>query len=69
MSCTPLHLAIWGDHEDVVRLLLDRGADTSIRDSTHDGDASGWAEHFGRERILAMLVTHTRHSADSGAGL
>jgi hypothetical protein len=31
----------------VVRLLLTAGADPSIRDSKHDGDAIGWAE-YGR---------------------
>jgi ankyrin repeat protein len=69
MSCTALHLAIWGDHEEVVRLLLDRGADASIRDSMHDGDASGWAEHFGRARMIAMLVAHVEKSPDGGGGL
>jgi ankyrin repeat protein len=44
-SVTPLHLAAAQGHADVVRLLLDAGADPKIRDSKHDGDAIGWAEH------------------------
>jgi ankyrin repeat protein len=44
---TPLHLAAAQGHAEMVRLLLAAGADPSIRDSKHDGDAVGWAE-FGR---------------------
>ncbi len=52
---SPLHLAIWGGHADAVKLLLEAGADPAIRDSKHDGDAMGWAEHFGRADIAALL--------------
>jgi ankyrin repeat protein len=52
---TPLHLAILGGHAEVVRALLRAGADPAIRDSKHDGDALGWAEHFGRPKIVEMM--------------
>jgi len=57
---TPLHLAAWGGDPEVVRMLLDAGADPAIRDSKHDGDALGWAEHFGRPAIVALLQAQTR---------
>ena len=41
---TALHLAAANGHVEVVKLLLDAGADPTIRDSKHDGDAMGWAE-------------------------
>jgi ankyrin repeat protein len=56
---TPLHLAALGGHADVARALLSRGADPRIRDSKHDSDAIGWAEHFGRSDI-ARLMTDAR---------
>jgi len=54
---TPLHLAASQGHADVVRLLLTAGADTSIRDTKHDGDALGWAEFFRQPEIIRILET------------
>ena len=52
---TPLHLAAWGGSAEVVQLLLAAGADPRVRDSKHDGDAQGWAEHFGHPDIAQLL--------------
>jgi hypothetical protein len=38
-------------------LLLDAGADPTIRDSKHDADAIGWAEFF-RQTDSARLNSH-----------
>jgi ankyrin repeat protein len=55
---TPLHLAASRGHADVVRLLLEAGADPEIRDSKHDGDALGWAYHFGQREVVKVLEAH-----------
>jgi ankyrin repeat protein len=52
---TPLHLAASRGHAEMVRLLLDAGGDPGIRDSRHNGDARGWAEHFQQPAIVRML--------------
>jgi len=52
---TPLHMATWSGSVEVARLLLVAGADPTIRDNKHDGDAMGWAEHFGRAEIQRVL--------------
>lgn len=54
-ALTPLHLAVLGDHEPIVRLLLDAGADPTIRDSKHDADALGWASFFEKAPIVRLL--------------
>src|SRR6266542_1795590 len=55
-AVTPLHLAASQGHADIVDLLLASGADSSIRDSKHDSDAIGWAEHFGQRDIVRILA-------------
>jgi ankyrin repeat protein len=53
---TAMHLAAWQGHAEIVRLLLDAGGDPSIRDTKHDGDVSGWADHGGHPDIAAMVA-------------
>jgi ankyrin repeat protein len=45
--CTPLHQAVLGGHEAVVRLLVERGARLDIRDTIWHGTPLGWATHGG----------------------
>ncbi len=53
---TPLHQAAYHGHEDVVRLLADRGADLEARDILYDGRPLDWARHGGRKEIEAYLL-------------
>ena len=55
---TPLHLAVLGDHADVVRLLLAAGADPNVADSEHDSTPLGWAEFFGHLEQVQILRAH-----------
>lgn len=52
---TPLHLAVMQDREDIVRLLVDAGAEASIKDSMHDSDSVGWAEFFRRPKLVRLM--------------
>lgn len=38
-----------------VDLLLELGADPSVRDTEHGGDAAGWAEHGGHPELAEHL--------------
>jgi hypothetical protein len=52
---TALHLAAARGHTEIVRLLLDAGADPGIRDSVHDSDPLGWAEFFRQPEAVRLL--------------
>ncbi len=52
---TPLHQAVWADHGDVVRLLVERGARLDIRDTIYDGTPLGWALYGKRTAIAEYL--------------
>lgn len=52
---TPLHQAICGGHLEVVRLLMESGADPEIRDTLYQGAALGWAEHCKQPEIAEYL--------------
>ncbi|GAC1482441.1 MAG: hypothetical protein NVS1B5_00460 [Gemmatimonadaceae bacterium] len=52
---TPLHQAIASDRPAVVRLLLDRGARTDIKDTIYDGTALDWAIYCERPGIAEEL--------------
>ena len=52
---TPLHQAVWANHEGIVRLLVERGARLDVRDLIYGGTPLDWAEHGGRAGIAEYL--------------
>jgi ribosomal protein S18 acetylase RimI-like enzyme len=52
---TLLHASVEWDAPEVAAVALAHGADTTVRDRIYQGTPLGWAEHFGRERIKALL--------------
>jgi ankyrin repeat protein len=52
--CTPMHQAVLGGHEQVVRLLAERGARLDIRDTIWNGTPLGWAIHGGSKTDARM---------------
>ncbi|KAJ2998679.1 hypothetical protein HDV02_004210 [Globomyces sp. JEL0801] len=52
---TPLHCAAWGDHEEVVRLLLScEGIDVTIR----NGDGLKSVDLAKGDKVAALLMQH-----------
>ena len=62
---TPLHQAVWANHEAVVRLLVERGARLDIRDLLYGGTPLGWAEHGQRTEIAEYLRSRPQSPAAS----
>jgi ankyrin repeat protein len=52
---TPLHDAAWGGDLDMVKLLVELGADTTVRDPTHHGTPRDWAEHNQQRHVVDYL--------------
>lgn len=53
---TALHLAAQNNHANIVRLLLNRSADSTIKDGIYGSTARGWAEHSGSRQALEVLA-------------
>ncbi|HJZ90173.1 MAG TPA: ankyrin repeat domain-containing protein [Gemmataceae bacterium] len=52
---TPLHQAVWSNHMEVVRLLVERGARLDVRDTIYQSTPLGWAVYGGRTAIADYL--------------
>ncbi len=51
----PIHQAVWFGHLDTVKLLVERGADLTIRDKAHHGTPLGWAVYGKKPKIVRYL--------------
>ena len=58
---TPLHQAALAGHEEIVALLLSRGARPEIKDVRFSGTPADWANYSGHERVAEELQDR-RHS-------
>ena len=60
---TPLHQAASAGHEEVVRLLVERGGShLNTIDTLWEGTPAGWAKHAGRKQIEQYLVARLREA-------
>lgn len=54
---TPLHQAVFSGSLDAVKVLVEAGADTAVRDRVYDGTPLGWAEYCKQPEIADYLRT------------
>jgi ankyrin repeat protein len=63
---TPLHFAVGAEHEDAVRLLLERGADPNARDEGDNAVPLHFAAEKENMRIIRLLVEHGSEMIGAG---
>jgi ankyrin repeat protein len=57
-SRTPLHEAALHGHMEMAKLLIEHGADTTIRDPNFHAPAIGWAEYNGKDEMVGFLKAY-----------
>jgi len=67
---TALHQAAWMGDVEMVQLLLELGADPSVREATHGGTPADWATHNRKAAAAALLRARDAKSRSlpGGAG-
>jgi ankyrin repeat protein len=55
---TALHMAAYHGHTEIVRLLLNNGADATLFDPTYNGTPAGWAKHGGHTEIADLIMQY-----------
>jgi ankyrin repeat protein len=61
---TPLHQAALGGHDEVVRLLVERGARLDMKDILFHGTPADWAHHNGHTEIESYLRAQAQLRAE-----
>jgi ankyrin repeat protein len=64
---TGLHYAALNGHRAMLELLLQRGADPSVRDAKIGAEPVGWARHAGRTEIVELLERAAKRSPPPSA--
>ncbi|MDK4703650.1 ankyrin repeat domain-containing protein [Rhizobium sp. CNPSo 4062] len=57
-SRTPLHEAALHGHMEMAKLLIEHGADTTIRDPNFYAPPIGWAEYNGKDEMVEFLKAY-----------
>jgi hypothetical protein len=55
-GATALHYAAGAGELEIVRLLVEHGADRNVRDTEFDLKPVGWARHFGQHEVARYLA-------------
>ena len=55
MHSTPLHQAVFVGDARTVQVLIDRGADQTVKDTIYNSTAKQWADHQGHIELARML--------------
>lgn len=56
LAATPLHNAAWMGDLEMVKLLMDLGADPTVRDPNYNGTPIGWAAHNNQHHVVDFML-------------
>ena len=56
-AVTPLHNAAWAGNLEMVKLLIELGADPSLREPVYNATPLGWAEHNRQAHVVDYLAS------------
>jgi ankyrin repeat protein len=59
---TALHLAAQSGHLEMVALLLERGADSTLTDQLYSGTPANWADHSQHPAVAQFIRAHAKRS-------
>lgn len=54
---TPLHYAAAGNHVEIVKFMIENGADINLKTTTDGKDALHWAAFHGHLPVVELLVS------------
>jgi ankyrin repeat protein len=57
LETTPLHNAAWMGDLEMVKLLIELGADKNARDQNYNGTPLGWARYNNQQIVADYLVS------------
>jgi GNAT superfamily N-acetyltransferase len=60
LQITPLHIAVERNEPELAQMLLAGNPDLTATDAVYASTPLGWARHFGRSEIAAMIEEHER---------
>jgi ankyrin repeat protein len=60
LATTPMHNAAWQGNLALVKLLIELGADPTVRDPNYNATPLGWAEYNGQQEVVDYLASLSR---------
>ncbi len=66
-NITALHIAAWGGHLELAKVLLEYGAEATYHEPRYGSSPVGWANHMGHHQLRDYLLEHAPLSLEDAA--
>jgi ankyrin repeat protein len=58
LATTPMHNAAWAGHLEIIKLLIELGADPNVRDPNYNSTPLGWAVYNQQQHVVEYLLPY-----------